>query len=340
MTECPSPRLLPPPVFGGPGNEDYALHPQPSNGRAVLAFDFPGIEVGTAEYSEGPTGVTLIYVPAGGRTYVDARGGAVGLYGGYDVNHAICLTGGSVYGHGAGVGVTSELLRRAGGRTGFDELQLVSTAVIYDLGARPNAVVPDADLGRAALVSARPGWFPQGRAGAGCSASAGKIDHGRAEFAGQGCAFTEVGGVRVLVAVVANPVGVIVGRDGTVLRGNYDASEGRRRQPHEDYRAALAEGHTLPVHRGNTTLTVAITNVRLDDAELAQFARQVHGSMHRGIQPFHTEHDGDVLFAVTTDEVDLLDAGEPAVGRRALAATSVGALAAEVAWDAILECAH
>ncbi|MBL7466259.1 P1 family peptidase, partial [Escherichia coli] len=55
---------------------------------------------------------------------------------------------------------------------------------------------------------------------------------------------------------------------------------------------------------GNTTLTVVVTNQRLASAALDQFARQVHGSLARAIQPFHGPNDGDVLYAVTTDEVD------------------------------------
>ena len=69
-----------------------------------------------------------------------------------------------------------------------------------------------------------------------------------------------------------------------------------------------------------------VTNARLADRELQQLGRQVHSSMHRGIQPFHTENDGDVLFTLTTDEVDLND----------LKPVGLGAIASEVAWDAVL----
>jgi L-aminopeptidase/D-esterase-like protein len=50
--------------------------------------------------------------------------------------------------------------------------------------------------------------------------------------------------------------------------------------------------------------------------------------MARAIQPFHTVYDGDVLWAVSTGEVD-----NPALNDVAL-----GALASEVAWDAVLSC--
>jgi L-aminopeptidase/D-esterase-like protein len=310
---------------GVPGNSDLPLTPQASPGRGTVAFDLPGVFVGTAEYGEGPTGCTVVHLPAGARTAVDARGGAVGMSGGYDYNHAICLAGGSVYGLSAVAGVSEELLSRRSNRTKWDELQLVSGAVIYDFSPRDNAVHPDGALGRAALRAAREGEFPVGRCGAGSSATAGKIEHARAEFTGQGAAFGTFGTAKVLVATVINSVGVIVGRDGAILRGNHH-DDGERRHPSVDY-AALSDA---PAVMGNTTLSVLVTNVRLTDRELAQLGRQVHSSMHRGIQPFHTEADGDVLFTMTTDEVDL--AGVRPAG--------LGALASEIAWDAILSCAE
>ncbi|MEV6036695.1 P1 family peptidase [Nonomuraea sp. NPDC052116] len=320
------PRLATPSAFapGVPRNADLPLAPQASPGRGSVAFDLPGVLVGTAEYAEGPTGCTVIHVPAGARTAVDARGGAVGMSGGYDYNHAICFAGGSVYGLAAAAGVSDELLARRDNRTRWDDLQLVSGAVIYDFSARETAVYPDGELGRAALRNAVEGEFPVGRCGAGRTASAGKVDFGRAEFAGQGAAFGTFGEAKVLVATVVNAVGAVVDRQGGIVRGNYHAEDGARRHPGADYAAMV--GDPAPAVMGNTTLTVMVTNVKLTDVELLQVGRQVHSSMHRGIQPFHTMNDGDVLFAMTTDEVDLVS----------VKPTGLGTLASELAWDAIL----
>ncbi|MFI7228193.1 P1 family peptidase [Nonomuraea angiospora] len=320
------PRLATPSAFapGVPRNADLPLAPQASPGRGSVAFDLPGVLVGTAEYAEGPTGCTVIHVPAGARTAVDARGGAVGMSGGYDYNHAICFAGGSVYGLAAAAGVSDELLARRDNRTRWDDLQLVSGAVIYDFSARETAVYPDGELGRAALRNAVEGEFPVGRCGAGRTASTGKVDFGRAEFAGQGAAFGTFGEAKVLVATVVNAVGAVVDRQGGIVRGNYHAEDGARRHPGADYAAMV--GDPAPAVMGNTTLTVMVTNVKLTDVELLQVGRQVHSSMHRGIQPFHTMNDGDVLFALTTDEVDLVS----------VKPTGLGTLASELAWDAIL----
>jgi L-aminopeptidase/D-esterase-like protein len=300
-----------------------------------VEFDFPGVEIGSAEYAAGPTGTTVISVPNGARTAVDRRGGAVGVVGGFSFNHAICLTGGSVHGMEAGGGVTAEILESWGNPTGFDRLPLVTTAVIYDFPARGNAVHPDVALGRAAYRNATAGKTSYGRVGAGVSATVGKLDTGRFEFAGQGVAFRQIGEIKILVVTIVNAVGAVFDRSGAVVRGNYDSATGERRHPVLDYELALAETEPPVIPAGNTTITAVVTNVALGDFELDQFARQVHSSMHRGIQPFHTALDGDVLFALTTDEVQL---GGPAsaAGTYSVNPTAVGAVASEVAWDAIL----
>ena len=66
----------------------------------------------------------------------------------------------------------------------------------------------------------------------------------------------------------------------------------------------------------------------MSPVELNQFAKQVHSSMHRGIQPFHTDMDGDTLFAVTTDEIDLPTTPGSSRGRLSVNATALGARAA------------
>lgn len=317
-------------------NSDFALVPVHGSDRGQVDYDFPGVLIGTAEYAEGPTGATVLWLPEGARTFVDRRGGAVGASGLYGFNHAICLAGGSVYGLSAVAGVSEALFERIDHRSGFDQLQLVSGAIIYDYSVRDNSVFPDAALGKAALSAARAGVVEVGRVGGGASASSGKVDAGRVEFTGQGAAFRQVGDVKVLVVTVLNPYGVILDREGRIVRGNYDAASGERRHPAVDYEGAIGESRLVESMAGNTTITAVVTNVRLSDTELKQFALQVHSSMHRGIQPFHTPLDGDTLFALTTDEVSLPVDPATSRGRLSLNSTAVATLAGETAWDAIL----
>ena len=164
-------------------------------GARELRFEFPGLQVGIAEYAEGPTGCTVFLFPDRAMVTADVRGGSPGTTGtdavrlGYEAAFvdAIVFAGGSAYGLAAADGVRSELL--ASGRRGvrWGNIASVLGAIIYDFGVRANTIHPDRELGQAALRAAVPGVFPLGARGAGRSATVGKL-YGRAymEHAGQG----------------------------------------------------------------------------------------------------------------------------------------------------------
>ena len=310
-------------------NDSAELAPRTSFDGRELRFELPGLEIGVAEYDEGPTGCTVFVFPDGAACSTDVRGGSPGVSGaGYPLVHAICLAGGSLYGLEAAAGVAAELLAQRGYRTGWLEIPLVAGAIIFDWGPRDNAVYPDKELGRAALRAARPGVFPLGARGAGRSATAGKLfAYEQGEPAGQGAAFRRVGETAVGVFTVVNAVGAIVDREGNVVRGHYDRESGLRGALVSGVEERLAAGRPVRPPPGNTTLTVVVTNLRLDPRQLQTLGRQVHASMGRAIQPFHALEDGDVLFAVSTGAVEsdpLLDT------------TALGVVASEVAWDAVL----
>jgi L-aminopeptidase/D-esterase-like protein len=228
----------------GRSNDETRLTPHTQVEGPSLSFDFPAMEIGVAEYPEGPTGCTVLHFPKGASAAMDVRGGMPGtiwtdlLREGDGFLHAICFAGGSLYGLEAATGVSAELLTRAGYSTKWDDIALVS--------------------------------------------------------------------------------GAIVDRKGQVVRGHLDPRTGQR-----------AHITDLPLlkqpPKGNTCLTAVVTNQKLDAASLRQLARQVHSSMSRAIEPFHTPVDGDVLYAVSTHEV----AGS--VNQFVLAAA-----ASELAWDAVL----
>jgi 6-aminohexanoate-oligomer endohydrolase len=71
-----------------------------------------------------------------------------------------------------------------------------------------------------------------------------------------------------------------------------------------------------------------VTNQVMGLRELNQMARQVHSSLARAIDPFHTMYDGDVLYAVTTNALDPAPLGY----------NEVSYIASELAWDAVLSC--
>src|SRR5581483_161711 len=277
-------------------NDNTRLEPKTTFDSPLLEFDFPSLQIGVAEYEEGPTGCTVFHFPNGAATAIDIRGGSVGTIGNYEWNHAICLAGGSLYGLEAASGVTAELFARRGYATNFEDIALVSGAIIYDF-ARGNATYPDKALGRTAMQSARAGVFPIGRHGAGCSANVGKgFDFTRAEPSGQGGAFRQIGATKIAAFTIVNAIGAIVNRTGQVVRGYFDANTGTRHHALQDLEQMLANAQAPNVIQGNTTLSVVVINERIRADALRQFAKQVHASMARAIQPFHTMYDGDVLY--------------------------------------------
>ena len=311
-------------------NDSAELTPRTSFEGRELSFDFAGVEVGVAEYDEGPTGCTVLHFPDGPvACSTDVRGGSPAVSGaGVALVDAICLAGGSLFGLEAAAGVAAELLAQRDYRTEWQQIPLVSGAIIFDWGGRDNAVYPDKELGRAALRSARPGVFPLGGRGAGRSATAGKLfGFELREAAGQGGAFRRVGETKVAVFTVVNAIGAIVDRDGEVVVGHYERESGLRRGLVPGVEERLASGLPVRPPPGNTTLTVVATNLRLDARQLRTLGRQVHASMARAIQPFHALEDGDVLFAVSTGAVE----GDPL-----LDTTALGVVASELAWDAVL----
>ncbi|MFB3815037.1 MAG: P1 family peptidase [Terriglobales bacterium] len=314
--------------------------PRTSFSGSALEFDFPALRIGVAEYDEGPTGATVFYFPKGAVAALDARGGSVASFNterlrlGYDRPsvQAICFAGGASFGLEASSGVLAELLAMRNYDTRWTSIPTVCGAVVYDFRNRANAVCPDKELGRAALRCAATGRFPLGAHGAGRFVHAGKIfGPDFMEQSGQGGAFHQIGDVKLAVFTIVNAVGALVGRDGQVVCGNRDPETGERSSIGTDLRDGSAHRKRqrlkIPAETaGNTTLTLVVTNQALRHRELQRLAMQTHTSMARAIHPFHTEQDGDLLFAVSTGEIATpqLDADELALW------------AAELAWDAVL----
>jgi 6-aminohexanoate-oligomer endohydrolase len=307
-----------------------------SKQSAFLEFDFPGLRIGTAEYAEGPTGVTVFHFPDRVFGAVDTRGGAPGsslteaLQTGFGkFVDAILFCGGSTYGLEAASGVAAGLLHSGAASGVWGHIAVVPAAVLFDFKGRRNTIYPDRELGLAALESARDGQFPLGACGAGAFVHCGSVFGERfMERAGQGAAFLHLESTRLAVFTVINARGVIVNREGEVVAGNRD-STGVRTSISTDLRNGRRPDNTIPSRAGltdSTTLTLVVTNRVLNQSQLQRLAIQTHSSMARAIQPFHTHRDGDTLFAVTTSNCE---ASYPHVNDLPL-------YASELAWNAVL----
>jgi L-aminopeptidase/D-esterase-like protein len=324
---------------------DPAPSPRVSPDGPALTFDFPSVQVGVAEYEEGPTGATVILFRRPVMAAVDVRGGAPGTVNtdllrlGLDgpVVDAITLAGGSAYGLSVATGVANALKDKITDPGNWKNIAVVPAAIIFDLGSRRyNAVTPDEKLGRAALDAVRSGWVPLGARGAGRFAMQGSY-LGDIQHSGQGAAFRQLGEIKVLVVTVVNAYGSIVDRNGRMLRCTRPVAGGcgpiveriaARLAALEVSKSADVDAARHAGLTANTTITVLVTNQTLPHWGLQRLAVQVHNSMSRAIQPFGTEFDGDTLFAVSTGEVN-----------SKVGTADLGTLASEAAWDAILASA-
>lgn len=276
-----------------------------------LEFSFPGILIGEAINPKGPTGVTVFHFPSGVTAAADIRGGSVGSTGAeFGFLHALFFSGGSLFGLEVAGGIRGELLQKAGNQVRWDTVPLVAGAIIWDYNNRETPTYPDQALGRAALRSARAGHFTQGRAGAGIFAAV-----------GQGGAYRRVGDLTIAVFTVVNSLGRVVSRNGQILTHDGESAVvALERKLRAADKTPGDQAGNVTQHTTLTLVAVNASNLRLD-----QLARQVHTSMSRAIQPFHTEFDGDILWAVSTGAIET-----------GLNTTEVGILASELAWDAVL----
>lgn len=313
------------------------LQPVIDDNGPMLKFNWPIINVGAASYREGPTGVTVFHFAEKVNAAVDVRGGAPGTVNtsyldlGYENTglDAVTFAGGSWYGLEAVASVASGM--KDDGLGDSSNILLGTGAIINDIspGRRLNEYYPDKRLAQAAYRAAKPGQIPLGVAGAGRMPMSGGF-FGCGAHSGQGAAFRQVGDFKILAFTVVNALGVVVDRDGLV-KACYPKAEWPQPLQAADLFKQLHQRLDPSMESKNTTISLVVVNAKMSPAELKRLAIQVHTSMGRALQPFATQADGDVLFAVSTDEVDLKTASSGYFSGAIL-----GGVASEVMWDAIL----
>lgn len=324
-------------------NDQSVLQPIVNAGGAELTFDWPMVSIGTAEYKEGPTGVTVFRFGHKVLAAYDVRGepGTANtdwLRLGRDIPKvdAVVLSGGSLYGIESTTAVATAM-KDDQLRTGtWNDVAYATGAIIYDLGDRRlNEIYPDKRLAQAAFRAAKPGVFRTGSAGAGRFAKTGGF-FGLNAHSGEGGAYYSNGNLKIACFTIVNALGVVTDREGRIKAGYRDPAWPASLVTTADLLKAVREkgvsspAETKPTQ--NTTISLVVVNQKLPFADLQRLAIQVHTSMSRGLQPYATEWDGDVLFAVSTGEVDLPQDEQERTKSIAL----IPAIASEVMWDAIL----
>ncbi len=290
------------------------------------------MKVGHYTDKKAITGCTVILCENGAIAGVDVRGSAPGTretdqlrpMNFVEKAQAILLSGGSAFGLDAAGGVMRYLEERGfGHQTSVAMVPIVPAAIIFDLNIGNSKVRPGAEEGYQACLDASDKGVAEGCVGAGTGATVGKIlGIERATKGGLGTASQQIGsGIIVAVLAVVNAVGDISNyKTGKLVAGP--------REEHNKGFLCTAEllKHAYKMQDGlgnNTVLGVVATNAYLTKAQVNKLAQMAQDGIARAINPSHTMHDGDVIFALS-------------YGTKAADVTVLGSIAADLVADAIL----
>lgn len=286
-------------------------------GLQNLITDVAGLRVGNAQDHALKSGTTVLTADAPFTASYHVMGGAPGsretdlLAPDKSVASvdALVLSGGSAFGLDACSGVTDRL--RAMGR-GFPIgpvlVPLVPGAIIFDLingGAKNWDSNPYRALGQQALDAADTS-FEIGTCGAGTGALAGDVKGG---LGSASCLLPD--GTTVGALVAANPLGNVATPAGHLWAAAFETNaefgdtaptpETNLARHHISAKAAAMMAH---LERANTTIAIVATDAGLTKAQCQRMAIAAHDGISRAIVPAHTPMDGDLVFALSTNDPD------------------------------------
>jgi len=289
------------------------------SGPHNLITDIPGLLVGNADDTTLKSGSTVLFADKPFYAAVDVRGGAPGtretdllapdkLVQRID---AISLSGGSAFGLDAASGVMQELHQAGRGFEVEDvRVPLVSAAIVFDLlnGGNKNWTdSPYKQLGRQAMLAASTEPFALGSHGAGSGANTANLKGGLGS-----ASVVMPDGHLVGALVVVNARGSVVtpaaGGTGNVSEYFWASAFelgnefGGRGLPAHLGTPALTDT-SLSDTPGNTTIAIVATDAPMSVGQLKRLAVAAHDGIARAIVPAHTLFDGDLVFAVSTNDL-------------------------------------
>ena len=249
---------------------------------------------------------------------------------------AIVLSGGSAFGLDAASGVQAWLREQGRGfPVGDHKIPIVPSAILYDLGNGGNKnwgrYPPYRELGyeAASNLTQSPAL---GRVGAGLGAT---VAGTRGGF---GMASQQLqAGVTVCSIAACNAVGsVYIPGTKHFWAAPFEKNEefGGRGYPHPIPGNAddiVTKGES---NRENTTLVVVMTNARLSQAECKRMAINAHDGLARAIYPVHTPVDGDIVFVLSSNEIDCQESGVQPLNLYTAAANTVARAIARGVYEA------
>jgi L-aminopeptidase/D-esterase-like protein len=326
-------------------------------GALNLITDVGGLKVGSAHDERVGTGVTVIRPDARAVAAVVVAGGGPGTRETdalapdtlVDAIDAIVFSGGSVYGLAAADGVTAALGAAGQGFALFPNSAvptspIVPAAILYDL-ANPGdkawgETPPYRRLGMDALKNVQPS-FDLGRAGAGFGARAGGGPGGL----GSASIATHDGIVVGALAAVNSHGSVKMPGSDAYWAWPYEQSgEFGGARPADgyaldadDWGSAKSNPGVRPLPpmagRTNTTLCCVATNVALAPAEAQRVAKMAMAGVARAVRPVFAPFDGDVVFCLSTAQVERTE-------HRPFILARIGELAASTLARAIARGVH
>jgi L-aminopeptidase/D-esterase-like protein len=335
-------------AMASPGISHAAQHAK--NGipltTAGSLTDVPGIKAGHFTHPRRPTGCTMIVMEEGAATGVDFGGSS---HGGQQTIllepvtsiqsiWGLSISGGGAFGFAASWGLVRHLSELKVGYYG-GLVPLVSAAVVYDFGVADLSVRPDAEAGyQASQAAAKGAPLEEGCVGAGAGATVGTMltsqgIHGMK--GGVGTASLRVGEVIVGALAIANTAGDIVDwRNGSIIagarrtdnKGFVGIAESVLKNPPQLVRSSPNDMDD-PVFQSGVIGVIA-TNAPFNKTELCKIAINAGAGAARTVNPYHTEGDGNTIFAISTNKV-----------KSDLSLSVVGTLAAEALSVAILRSA-
>ncbi len=271
--------------------------------------DIDGILVGHCHDEKMGKGVTAVICKEGATPGVDVRGSAPGTREtdliksekSVDRIHSIVLSGGSAYGLEASSGVMQFLEEKnIGFKTPFSLVPIVSQAVIYDLNSGDSKLRPDKNMGYKAAESASSSECSRGCVGAGYGASVSKtLGWDKAIKSGLGSYTIKFDQLYVSALVVVNALGDVY-KDGRQITGPYDRTEKKMYSAYD----ALKKTN-IGFNNTNTTIGIIATNGILNKPMANKLASMGHDGYARAIKPVHTMSDGDTVFAMATNKVEV-----------------------------------
>ena len=302
--------------------------------------DVAGLRVGHA--GNDRTGTTVLVADAANVCAVHVMGGAPGTR---DTDllapentvesvDALFLSGGSAFGLDAGGGAQAALAAMGRGFAVADaRVPIVPGAILFDLaGGLPWDEPPYRTFGRRAVESAS-GDFALGSVGAGVGATVGHEERGllRGGIGSASAVLSDGSTVAALVAV--NAVGSPVqGRHFRAARFERDAEFGGLGVCTE-LEADRLPTKTRATEGANTTIGIVATNATLLKAQAKRLATVAHDGFAHALWPAHTPMDGDLLFALATNERPALS-GSGLLELGAVAAAVTARAIARGVWEA------